>query len=59
MKMQYGDQIIECVFNPSVSPAAKQNVYTYVIGLAVIDESSITLEHSGAFLSRIVKIHHA
>lgn len=48
MKMQYGDQIIECVFNPSVSPAAKkQNVYTYVIGLAVIDESSITLEHSG------------
>jgi tellurite resistance protein TerA len=48
MRMQYGNQIVECIFNPEVSPAARsQNVYTYIIGLAIIDESGITLQHSG------------
>lgn len=48
MRMQYGDQLIECVFNPSVSPQAKRSdVYTYVIGIAMIDENGITLQHSG------------
>ena len=48
MRMQYGNQIVECVFNPSVSPLAKKNnVYTYVIGVAMIDQNGITLQHSG------------
>lgn len=48
MRMQYGEQIVECVFNPSVSPKAKsQFVYTYVIGIAIIDEQGIVLQHSG------------
>lgn len=48
MRMQYENQIIECVFNPKVSPQAqRQDVYTYVIGLAIIDENGITLQHSG------------
>jgi tellurite resistance protein TerA len=48
MRMQYGEQIVECVFNPSVSPKAKsQFVYTYVIGIAIIDQQGIVLQHSG------------
>ena len=48
MRMQYGDQIVECVFNPSVSAKAKSSyVYTYVIGTAVIDQQGIVIEHSG------------
>lgn len=53
MRMQYGNQIVECVFNSSVSAKAKSRfVYTYVIGIAVIDEHVITLEHSGLTSSR-------
>ena len=48
MRMQYGDQLVECVFNSSVSAKAKSRfVYTYVIGVAIIDEQGITLQHSG------------
>lgn len=48
MRMQYGDQLVECVFNASVSAKAKSRfVYTYVIGIAIIDEQGITLQHSG------------
>ena len=48
MRMQYQDQIVECVFNIDASPKAKSNlVYTYVIGIAIIDEHGITLQHSG------------
>ncbi|WP_372404704.1 TerD family protein [Acinetobacter piscicola] len=48
MRMQYGDQLVECVFNASVSAKAKSRfVYTYVIGVAIIDEQGITLQHSG------------
>lgn len=48
MRMQYENQLIECVFNPKISPEARRDdVYTYVIGLAVIDEHGITLQHSG------------
>lgn len=53
MRMQYGNQIVECVFNSSVSAKAKSRfVYTYVIGTAIIDENGITLEHSGLTSSR-------
>lgn len=48
MTMRYQQQIIECVFNPTVSPQAKrQDIYTYVIGLAIIDKDSVTLSYSG------------
>lgn len=54
MRMQYKDQIIECVFNIKASPKAKSNlVYTYVIGIAVIDEQGITLQHSGETSKRM------
>lgn len=48
MRMKYQDQVIECVFNIKASPKAKSSfVYTYVIGIAIIDEDGITLQHSG------------
>ena len=48
MRMQYKDQVVECIFNIKASPKAKSNmVYTYVIGIAIIDEHGITLQHSG------------
>ena len=48
MRMQYADQLVECVFNANVSAKAKSRfVYTYVIGIAIIDEQGITLQHSG------------
>lgn len=48
MRMKYQDQVIECVFNIKASPKAKSSfVYTYVIGIAIIDENDITLQHSG------------
>ena len=48
MTMRYQQQIIECVFNPTVSPQAKrQDIYTYVIGLAIIDKDSVILNYSG------------
>ena len=54
MRMQYKDQIVECVFNIKASPKAKSSmVYTYVIGIAVIDEHGITLQHSGEVSRRM------
>lgn len=48
MRMQYENQTVECVFNAKVSPQAqRQDVYTYVIGLAIIDENGIVLQHPG------------
>ena len=48
MRMKYQDQVIECVFNIKASPKTKSSfVYTYVIGIAIIDEDGITLQHSG------------
>ena len=48
MRMKYQNQVIECVFNIKASPKAKSSfVYTYVIGIAIIDEDGITLQHSG------------
>lgn len=53
MRMQYGDQVVECVFNSSVSAKAKSRfVYTYVIGVAIIDQDGITLQHSGLTADR-------
>ncbi|MBU5616419.1 TerD family protein [Psychrobacter sp. TAE2020] len=54
MRMQYKDQVVECVFNIKASPKAKSNlVYTYVIGIAIIDEQGITLQHSGEVSKRM------
>ena len=48
MRMVYGQQVVECAFDFSkTSAAADQTVYTYVIGLAIIDGDSITLQPSG------------
>lgn len=54
MRMQYKDQVVECVFDIKASPKAKSNlVYTYVIGIAIIDEQGITLQHSGEVSKRM------
>lgn len=54
MRMQYKDQVVECVFNIKASAKAKSNlVYTYVIGIAIIDEQGITLQHSGEVSKRM------
>lgn len=54
MRMQYQDQVVECVFNIEASPKAKSSVvYTYVIGIAIIDEHGITLQHSGETSKRM------
>lgn len=54
MRMQYKDQVVECVFNIKASPKAKSKlVYTYVIGIAIIDEQGITLQHSGEVSGRM------
>ena len=54
MRMTYGDQSVECIFNPSISPKAKSRfIYTYVIGTAVIDEQGIDIEHSGQTSKRM------
>ena len=54
MRMQYKDQVVECIFNIKASPKAKSNmVYTYVIGIAIIDEHGITLQHSGEVSRRM------
>jgi tellurite resistance protein TerA len=48
MRMEYGDQIVECAFDFSGSEAARNSsVYTYVIGMAIIDGDSIVLAPSG------------
>lgn len=54
MRMTYADQLVECVFNPSISPKAKSKfIYTYVIGTAIIDEQGIVIEHSGQTSKRM------
>jgi tellurite resistance protein TerA len=48
MRMEYGDQVIECAFDFSTTKAAKSScVYTYVIGTAVIDGNQVHLTPSG------------
>ena len=48
MKMEYGSQVVECAFDFMKIAASKDDtVYSYVIGLAVIDAEGITLEPSG------------
>ena len=48
MKMEYGNQVVECAFDFMKIAASKDDsVYSYVIGLAVIDAEGITLEPSG------------
>jgi len=46
MRMEYGDQIIECSFKFKKKFGASF-VYTYVIGLIEIDQDNITLKLSG------------
>jgi tellurite resistance protein TerA len=49
MRMEYGDQVVECAFDFRTSKAANDDsVYTYVIGVAQFDGSAVTLEPSGA-----------
>ncbi len=54
MRMTYKDQVVESVFNVKSSPKAKSSlVYTYVIGMAIIDEDGVTLQHSGETSKRM------
>ncbi len=48
MRMEYGNQVVECAFDFTKTKAAKNpSVYTYVIGTAIIDGDSIVLSPSG------------
>lgn len=48
MRMEYGDQVVECAFDFRNSKAALDpSVYTYVIGTAVIDQDKVVLAPSG------------
>lgn len=48
MRMEYGDQVVECAYDFTRSAAAKDDsVYTYVIGTAIIDGDTIVLAPSG------------
>lgn len=48
MRMEYGNQVVECAFDFSSSKAASDSsIYTYVIGMAIIDGHTIVLTPSG------------
>lgn len=48
MRMEYGDQVIECAFDFTTSKAAKSSaVYTYIIGTAIFDGDKVQLSPSG------------
>ncbi len=48
MRMEYGEQVVECAFDFNGSKAARDSsVYTYVIGTAIIDGDQISLGPSG------------
>jgi tellurite resistance protein TerA len=48
MKLQYGNQIVECAIDFSKDKAArKEFVYTYVIGLAIISNGQIEISPGG------------
>ncbi|NHZ88862.1 hypothetical protein F2P45_07465 [Massilia sp. CCM 8733] len=48
MRMEYGEQVVECAFDFNGSEAARDSsVYTYVIGTAIIDGDQISLGPSG------------
>ncbi|NHZ61790.1 TerD family protein [Massilia genomosp. 1] len=48
MRMEYGEQVVECAFDFNGSKAAtSSSVYTYVIGTAMIDGDQISLGPSG------------
>jgi tellurite resistance protein TerA len=46
MRMEYGEQVVECSFEFKKS-FGNSFIYTYVIGLIVIDEHHVTLSPSG------------
>ena len=46
MKMQYGEQIVECAYTFK-NDFNSYSIYTYVIGLIEIDSDSISLSPSG------------
>ena len=48
MRMEYGQQVVECAFDFSSSKvAAHETAYTYVVGTAIIDGETIVLAPSG------------
>lgn len=48
MRMEYGNQVVECAYDFTRSAAARdETVYTYVIGTAVIDGDTVVLAPSG------------
>jgi tellurite resistance protein TerA len=48
MKLQWGNQMVECVFDFLKDPMARRNdVYTYVIGIAIIRGTEIEIMPSG------------
>lgn len=47
MRMEYGDQVVECAFEFKKTGFFSGSIYTYVIGLIEIDQDSILLSPSG------------
>lgn len=47
MRMEYGNQVVECAFDFKPGADDDESIYTYVIGLIEIDQESIVLSPSG------------
>ncbi|WP_312947986.1 TerD family protein [Superficieibacter sp.] len=47
MRMEYGEQVVECAYDFASGPDDDEGIYTYVIGLIEIDEDNITLSPAG------------
>lgn len=48
MVMSYGDQVVQCQYDFRADKAARsENVYTYVIGYAIVTETEVVLAPSG------------
>ncbi len=48
MRMEYGDQVVECAFEFKKGGFFSSLVYTYVLGTVVVDGDEITISPSGA-----------
>jgi len=47
MRMEYGDQVVECAFDFAAAGATSPTVYTYVLGTAIITDDEVQLAPSG------------
>lgn len=47
MRMEYGDQVVECAFEFKKGGFFNSSVYTYVLGTVIVDGDEITISPSG------------